>query len=304
MQANITRTPGAQDAIPRLVAFLTRVQSSFYAIVLFVLYVLCFVYMDSTLHANTEQLCIIMFLGLHIILLLYFVLAAKGNPTATSNARFCLVDLPSTLRAYWSGTIPLAPMFLISWVLMTAAFSLFVQMYVKLHARFTKDNRPVDLGGNGHVQQKESIKQMLIANTVLLWVLLYTIFGTFTDQVTGQRVVGYPGKCRISNEAYTSFPASSPKGTGLRPPFRDPLWSTATRSPSWTPTWISYVLQRYSYLNRIVLSMVESYTFVRPYAEWTGFVSISLTTLILSSLTVWKAQQLALDMGTITDPSG
>ena len=27
------------------------------------------------------------------------------------------------------------------------------------------------------------------------------------------------------SEAYTSFPASSPKGTGLRPPFRDPLGS-------------------------------------------------------------------------------
>jgi hypothetical protein len=29
-----------------------------------------------------------------------------------------------------------------------------------------------------------------------------------------------------------------------------------------------------------------------------------LASLILSSLTVWKTQQLALDMGTITDPSG
>ena len=34
-----------------------------------------------------------------------------------------------------------------------------------------------------------------------------------------------------SNEAYTSFPASSPKGTGLRPPFRDPLGSNTKYAP-------------------------------------------------------------------------
>jgi hypothetical protein len=36
-------------------------------------------------------------------------------------------------------------------------------------------------------------------------------------------------------EAYTSFPASSPKGTGLRPPFRDPLGSHSHTDPLCLP---------------------------------------------------------------------
>jgi hypothetical protein len=266
------QTKTAQDAIPRLFDFLARSQSSFYAIVLFVTYVLCFVYMDSERYPNTEQLCIGMFLGLHIIFLLYFLLAAKNQPSAMSTARICLIDLPSAMRAYWSGTVSLAPIFIISWILMIAAMSLFVQMYMRLHARFTKDNRPVDLGGNGHVQQKESIKQMLITNTVLLWVLFYTIFGIFIDPTDpNKRIVGYPGACR-------------------RKPDNNLINSNGTK-PVYT-------------LEYIYKTGISTLMWVRPYAEWIGITSVSLTSLILSSLTVWKAQQLALDMGTITNPDG
>ena len=274
----------AQDAIPRLLNFLDRSQSKFYAIVLFVLYVLCFVYMDSVRYPNTEQLCIGMFLGLHVVLFLYFLLAAKGR---IPSARLCLIDVPSILRSYWSGQIQLAPIFIISWILMLAAMSIFVQMYMKLHARFAKDNRPVDLGGNGHVQQKESIKQMLIANTVLLWVLFYTIFGSFTDPNTGANIVGYPGTCRKNLVSLRDTPVRDRRSLD-----KDSMIHSMIRSNS-ESVW-----------QTLYRNGISTLIWVRPYAEWTGITSVSLASLILSSLTVWKTQQLALDMGTITDPSG
>lgn len=266
----------------RMLDFLDRSQSGFYAIVIFVLYVLCFSFMDSARYPNTEQLSIGMFLGMHIVLLLYFLIAAKRNPTAIATAGFCAIQLPKFLRQYWSGTIPIAPIFMISWILMIAAMSLFVQMYVKLKARFTKNSRPVDLGGNGHVEQKESIKSMLIANTVLLWILMYGTFGTFplggtsrSGTGTVERVIGYPGSCINTN---TTQPLSL--------------------SVQSFPRWIQYIPR----IQTAIAFINNTYNVVVPYVPWAGFTSVSMASLIISSLTVWKAQQLSLDMGTITNP--
>lgn len=273
------------DVGRKMLDFLDRSQSGFYAIVIFVLYVLCFSFMDSARYPNTEQLSIGMFLGMHIVLLLYFLIAAKRNPTAIATAGFCVIQLPTFLRQYWSGTIPIAPIFVISWILMIAAMSLFVQMYVKLKARFTKNSRPVDLGGNGHVEQKESIKRMLIANTVLLWILTYGTFGTFplggtirsgTFSSGGTTTIGYPGSCNNTN---TTQPLSL--------------------SVQSFPRWIQYIPR----IQTAIAFVNNTYNVVVPYVPWAGFTSVSMASLILSSLTVWKAQQLSLDMGTITTPS-
>jgi len=301
------------DAGKQMLDFLDRSQSGFYAIVLFVLYVLCFVYMDSARYPNTEQLSIGMFLGLHIILFLYFLIAARTYPAATATAGFCAIQLPKVLRQYWSGTISIAPIFVISWVLMIAAMSLFVQMYVKLKARFTKDSRPVDLGGNGHVQQKESIKSMLIANTVLLWILTYSTFGTFTT-----RSGTFPQGGTTRNGTFTSSTLGT-QGTTRVMGYPGSCNNTNTTQPlnlsvQSFPRWIQYAIQSIPRLfpSRIqsmfdipVLASINSaYNTVVPYAAWAGIVSVSTASLILSSLTVWKAQQLALDMGTITNPQG
>jgi hypothetical protein len=262
--------------------------------------------MDGVRYPNTEQLCIGMFLGLHVVLFLYFLLAANGR---IPSARLCLIDLPSILRSYWSGQIQLAPIFIISWILMLAAMSIFVQMYMKLHARFAKDNRPVDLGGNGHVQQKESVKQMLIANTVLLWVLFYTIFGSFTDPVTGANIVGYPGTCRKNLVSLRDTPVrdlrSQPRTIFFHSgrPWGNLSGPTLHSGPSLDKD--SMIRSNSESVWQILYrNGISTLIWVRPYAEWTGITSVSLASLILSSLTVWKTQQLALDMGTITDPSG
>jgi hypothetical protein len=224
--------------------------------------------MNSERYPNTEQLCIGMFLGLHIILFLFFVLAAKQMPSATTDAQFCWIVLPSALRPYvlnWSGSIRIAPIFVLSWVLMLAAFSLLIQTYVKLRARFTKDSRPVDLGSKSNVAQKESIKQMLIANTVLLWILMYSVF-----------VRGFRGSCLAPDDTATSLPLS-------------PL-----------PIWV----QRMPYGPFLYRTLRSSSKRILPHVGRAVIMSVSIASLVLSSVTVWSAQQLALHLGTITDPSG
>jgi hypothetical protein len=154
---------------------------------------------------------------------------------------------------------------------MLAAFSLLIQTYVKLRARFTKDSRPVDLGSKSNVAQKESIKQMLIANTVLLWILFYSVFGTFRGGV-----VGFRGSCLAPDDT-----------------------TSATSFPS-LPIWV----QRMPYGPFLYRTLRSSSKRILPHVGRAVIMSVSIASLVLSSVTVWSAQQLALHLGTITDPSG
>jgi hypothetical protein len=55
---------------------------------------------------------------------------------------------------------------------------------------------------------------------------------TTTDAI--ESATSPPPKVEVSEhntDTYTSFPVSFHKGTGLRPPFRDPFWSTTSRVP-------------------------------------------------------------------------
>ena len=70
-----------------------------------------------------------------------------------------------------------------------------------------------------------STDRRMTLRTLPLWCIFYELSCVHVLNTSNKTYLTY------STEAYTSFPASSPKGTGLRPPFRDPLGSNTKYAP-------------------------------------------------------------------------
>jgi len=176
----------------RIVEWLDRFRPAFMAVVLFVLYVLCFVYIYRV---NTEQVCVGLLLGLHVLLLLYTYWMWRRNGGGGYEG-FCLLAMPQVLASWWSGSVLFVPVFAISWVLVLTAMALLIRMFVALRntTDTTNKNTPVkDLGPSGNAQ-KDRVKALLVADTVLLWMVAYYTVGR-PFQLFGVTFNVFPGKC-------------------------------------------------------------------------------------------------------------
>jgi len=198
----------AETITDRIVEWLDRFRPAFMAVVLFVLYVLCFVYIYR---ANTEQVCVGLLLGLHVILLLYTYWMWRRNGGGGYEG-FCLLAMPQVWASWWTGSVLFVPVFAISWVLVLTAMALLIRMFVALRNTTDTTNKntpcrqsdpgcsayPVkDLGPSGNAQ-KDRVKALLVADTVLLWMVAYYTVGR-PFQLFGVTFNVFPGKCSSNN---------------------------------------------------------------------------------------------------------
>lgn len=117
-------------------------------------YFICIFYMYKP---NTEYLCFILFLILHIFLLLLFL-------TSRNMGRFNTITL-------FNAELPIGFFFTIAWILLVVANSMIIQTYRSLHIIFEKVGKPVDLGDLNNVILKDYLKICMIVSTFLLLTL-------------------------------------------------------------------------------------------------------------------------------------
>ena len=127
---------------------------------IFVAYVLCCVFMYKP---NTEYVCFILFLVLHIIFLILFFSSGVGMGNMVRVLPFELV--------IWNGYIPISMIFIIGWILELVANSILIQTYRVLHSTFGTVGKPVDLGDPKNYNLKDNLKKTMIISTFFLSLL-------------------------------------------------------------------------------------------------------------------------------------
>lgn len=152
-------------------------------IFLFIAYILCFIFLEKT---NTEYICYILFLVLHIFLLTLFI--SSGMAKGIGNM---ITVIPFNILM-WDGKVPINIIFILGWALLFVATSILINTYRVLHKAFSSIDKPIDLGDFKNYTIKEHLKIFMIVSTILLWVL-------FTFNVINTDYVNFSNKkSRIS----------------------------------------------------------------------------------------------------------
>lgn len=122
-------------------------------VLLFVIYVLCFVYIQRS---NTEFVGVIVFLVAHIMLLWFLLSVGK-------------IDLNS-----WES-ITLVSVFMSGWTLLFVALCFLTDVYRRIYTAFLGQGKQPTLGSLANIRLKDHLISISIATTVMLWVfyLLY-----------------------------------------------------------------------------------------------------------------------------------
>lgn len=144
---------------------LTKINSymeSMKYVYMLVAYILCIVYMY---YDNTEYICFILFIVLHIFLLFIFFSSGAGKSIGQM-----VTVLPFNF-VVWDGKVPLSFIFLVGWALLLVANSILINTYRVLHAAFGTVGKPVDLGDPKNYILKKYLKITMIISTIFLWML-------------------------------------------------------------------------------------------------------------------------------------
>lgn len=131
-------------------------------IFMIVAYILCIVYMYKP---NTEYMCFILFIVLHVFLLILFFGSSVKN--IGSSIKIFPFDI-----GIWNGFVPIKFIFIIGWILLLVANSILIQTYRVLHAAFGTVGQPIDLGDSDNYLSKDNLKIFMIITTILLWILM------------------------------------------------------------------------------------------------------------------------------------
>jgi hypothetical protein len=123
---------------------------------------LCFLFLQKK---NSEYMCLILFLVLHILLFFLFVTdAMKGVGIFIT-----IIPFSSSL---WNGKISTNLIFEISWTLLLISHSLLINTYRVLHKAFLVVGKSIDLGDVSNYSLKDNLKVFMITTTVFLWMLI------------------------------------------------------------------------------------------------------------------------------------
>lgn len=131
-------------------------------IYMFVAYIICIVFLYR---ANTEYLCFVLFMVLHIFTLTLFVASGIGKGMGNM-----ITFIPFTIFI-WNGQIPISVVFIIGWICLLVANTNLINTYRGLHTVFGTVGKPIDLGDPKNYELKDNLKISMIICTILLWSL-------------------------------------------------------------------------------------------------------------------------------------
>lgn len=124
---------------------------------LFLLQILTFFFMYNK---NSEYLCILLLMCLHIIFLLQFVTLNRKH--------YSLQILPSSIFGSMQYFVPFGMIFLLLWILVLITISFLINTYRRLYASVEKG---INLGDSKNYDIKNYIKIMTIFLTFFLWIV-------------------------------------------------------------------------------------------------------------------------------------
>jgi hypothetical protein len=125
-------------------------------------YVISFIFLH---YPNTEHIAAILLLIIHVCFIGHtYYQVAMDSP---------IMVMP--LKIYqWSGYLPMKSVFMSLGLLLMCSMGILGYMYYNLHKQFSAKGAMIDFGSNANKDTLMNIKQMLMANVMILWGYYYS----------------------------------------------------------------------------------------------------------------------------------